>query len=273
MGPKVTKQYITILPNKNYANLSGIRASSLKENEIIQYGYIKIRDLQKWNNDEVVSVKMGQLTPSAYSYIGMSVVNAACNRIEQQDTTALFDDEDELIPVYVFVSTLTDIEWRGYLRCHGYCSSRKNVQREGIRISKSQLITEYEKKFNCVNAECSIVENIIEDTDVNLDSSNNLSGSAYTIFGIVFQILICIGIYFIADKYEDLEWIGLILAITLIPPIIYLHFLIALLWGNIFEAIFANQKSKSNKEQEIEEIEKEVLTPLWGGTRGPGRWS
>ena len=147
MGPKVTKQYITILPNKNYANLSGIRASSLKENEIIQYGYIKIRDLQKWNNDEVVSVKMGQLTPSAYSYIGMSVVNAACNRIEQQDTTALFDDEDELIPVYVFVSTLTDIEWRGYLRCHGYCSSRKNVQREGIRISKSQLIAEYEKKF------------------------------------------------------------------------------------------------------------------------------
>ena len=137
------KGHITLLPNKKYSNLKKETTNNLRCCETIQYGYIKLRDLKKWENGEIVAVKMGMLTPSKPVYKNLSIIDAACKRISEQDTTALFEDEDELIPVYVFVSEITDNEWREHLISKGFKSSRKTASREGIKIDKKNLFGEY----------------------------------------------------------------------------------------------------------------------------------
>lgn len=137
------KGHITLLPNKKYGNLKKETTNNLRCCETIQYGYIKLRDLKKWENGEIVAVKMGMLTPSKPAYKNLSIIDAACKRIGEQDTTALFEDEDELIPVYVFVSEITDNEWREHLIGKGFKSSRKTASREGIKIDRKNLFGEY----------------------------------------------------------------------------------------------------------------------------------
>ena len=137
------KGHITLLPNKKYNNLKKETTNNLRCCETIQYGYIKLRDLKKWENGEIVAVKMGMLTPSKPVYKNLSIIDAACKRISEQDTTALFEDEDELIPVYVFVSEITDNEWREHLINKGFKSSRKTASREGIKIDRKNLFGEY----------------------------------------------------------------------------------------------------------------------------------
>ena len=137
------KGHITLLPNKKYSSLKKETTNNLRCCETIQYGYIKLRDLKKWENGEIVAVKMGMLTPSKPVYKNLSIIDAACKRISEQDTTALFEDEDELIPVYVFVSEITDNEWREHLISKGFKSSRKTASREGIKIDRKNLFGEY----------------------------------------------------------------------------------------------------------------------------------
>lgn len=137
------KGHITLLPNKKYNSLKKETTNNLRCCETIQYGYIKLRDLKKWENGEIVAVKMGMLTPSKPVYKNLSIIDAACKRISEQDTTALFEDEDELIPVYVFVSEITDNEWREHLISKGFKSSRKTASREGIKIDRKNLFGEY----------------------------------------------------------------------------------------------------------------------------------
>ena len=139
-------EHILFYPHKEYNTEKEI-TDNLRNKDYIQYGYIKLRDLNKWLNNEVVSVKMGMLTPSNKSYRGLTILESAIKRIKEQDTTALFDDEDELIPIYVFVSTETDDEWRNYLLSNGFASSRKNANREGIKIKKSDIGLHYGKHY------------------------------------------------------------------------------------------------------------------------------
>lgn len=150
--------YITILPNKNYPNLETEKTDNLRCRDVVQYGYIKLRDLDRWLNNEVISVKMGMLTPSEKSYCGLTILQAALKRIDEQDTTALFEDEDELIPVYVFVATITDNEWRENLISKGYVSSRTNKSREGIKINKKSLFAEYGFYFGIETEECKSIK-------------------------------------------------------------------------------------------------------------------
>lgn len=139
-------EHILFYPHKEYNTEKEI-TDNLRNKDYIQYGYIKLRDLNKWLNNEVVSVKMGMLTPSNKSYRGLTILESAIKRIKEQDTTALFDDEDELIPIYVFVSTETDDEWRNYLLSNGFVSSRKNANREGVKIKKSDIGLHYGKHY------------------------------------------------------------------------------------------------------------------------------
>ena len=139
-------EHILFYPHKEYNTEKEI-TDNLRNKDYIQYGYIKLRDLNKWLNNEVVSVKMGMLTPSNKSYRGLTILESAIKRIKEQDTTALFDDEDELIPIYIFISTETDDEWRNYLLSNGFASSRKNASREGIKIKKSDIGLNYGKHY------------------------------------------------------------------------------------------------------------------------------
>ena len=139
-------EHILFYPHKEYNTEKEI-TDNLRNKDYIQYGYIKLRDLNKWLNNEVVSVKMGMLTPSNKSYRGLTILESAIKRIKEQDTTALFDDEDELIPIYIFISTETDDEWRNYLLSNGFVSSRKNANREGIKIKKSDIGLHYGKHY------------------------------------------------------------------------------------------------------------------------------
>ena len=139
-------EHILFYPHKEYNTEKEI-TDNLRNKDYIQYGYIKLRDLNKWLNNEVVSVKMGMLTPSNKSYRGLTILESAIKRIKEQDTTALFDDEDELIPIYIFISTETDDEWRNYLLSNGFTSSRKNASREGIKIKKSDVGLHYGKHY------------------------------------------------------------------------------------------------------------------------------
>lgn len=141
-------EHILIYPNKIYgADYANKTTDNLRVIDYINYGYIKLRDLNKWLNNEVVSVKMGMLTPSNKVYRGLTILESAIKRIKEQDTTALFDDEDELIPIYVFVSTETDNEWREYLISNGFVSARKNASREGLKIRKTDIGYHYGKHY------------------------------------------------------------------------------------------------------------------------------
>lgn len=141
-------EHILIYPNKIYgADYANKTTDNLRVVDYINYGYIKLRDLNKWLNNEVVSVKMGMLTPSNKVYRGLTILESAIKRIKEQDTTALFDDEDELIPIYVFVSTETDNEWREYLISNGFVSARKNASREGLKIRKTDIGYHYGKHY------------------------------------------------------------------------------------------------------------------------------
>lgn len=142
-------EHILIYPNKIYgADYANKTTDNLRVIDYINYGYIKLRDLNKWLNNEVVSVKMGMLTPSNKSYRGLTILDSVIKRIKEQDTTALFDDEDELIPIYVFVSTETDKEWREYLISNGFVSARKNASREGLKIRKTDIGYHYGKHYD-----------------------------------------------------------------------------------------------------------------------------
>lgn len=142
-------EHILIYPNKTYgADYANKTTDNLRVIDYINYGYIKLRDLNKWLNNEVVSVKMGMLTPSNKSYRGLTILDSVIKRIKEQDTTALFDDEDELIPIYVFVSTETDNEWREYLISNGFVSARKNASREGLKIRKTDIGYQYGKHYD-----------------------------------------------------------------------------------------------------------------------------
>lgn len=140
-------EHILIYPHKEY-NLHNKFANTLKPNEVVNYGYIKRRNLSKWENDEVVAVKMGMLTPSKKSYFEKTIKDAVVLRIENQDNESCFDDDDELIPVYIFVSTERDDEWRKYLHTRGFNSARKDKKREGILIKKSDIGLHYGKHYN-----------------------------------------------------------------------------------------------------------------------------
>lgn len=142
-------EHILIYPNKEYGtDYANQTTDNLRVKDYIQYGYIKLRDLNKWLNNEVVSVKMGMLTPSNKSYRGLTILESAIKRIKEQDTTALFDDEDELVPIYVFVSTETDNEWREHLMSNGFVPARKNASREGLKIRKTDIGYHYGKHYD-----------------------------------------------------------------------------------------------------------------------------
>lgn len=138
---------VLFFPHKEY-NIETEITDNLRCREYIHYGYIKLRDLEKWQKNKVVSVKMGMLSPLNKSYRGLSIFNSAILRIKEQDTTALFDNEDELIPVYIFVSDETDIMWREYLYSCGFTNSRTTANREGIRIKKSDIKLQYGLRYN-----------------------------------------------------------------------------------------------------------------------------
>lgn len=139
-------EHIIFYPHKKYNTKKEI-TNKLKNKNYIQYGYIKIRDLDKWLNNEIVSVKMGMLTPSKKSYRDLTILESVIKRIKEQDTTALFDDDDELVPIYVFISTETDIEWRDYLFTKGFVPSRANANREGVKIKKSDIDLHYGEHY------------------------------------------------------------------------------------------------------------------------------
>jgi hypothetical protein len=139
-------EHISFYPHKEY-DTKRETTGNLKSKYYVQYGYIKRRDLDKWLNNEVVPVKMGMLTPSNKCYHNLTILDSALKRIKEQDTTALFDDEDELIPIYIFVSEETDNEWREYLISQGFKVSRKNANREGIKIKKSDIGLHYGKHY------------------------------------------------------------------------------------------------------------------------------
>lgn len=139
-------EHILFYPHKEYNTEKEI-TDNLRIKDCIQYGYIKLRDLNRWLNNEIVSVKMGMLSPSNKTYRGLTILESVLRRIKEQDTTALFDDDDELIPIYVFISTETDNEWRNYLLTKGFVSSRKNASREGIKIKKSDIGLHYGEHY------------------------------------------------------------------------------------------------------------------------------
>ena len=87
-------EHILFFPHKEY-DIKKEKTDNLKIKDYVNYGYIKLRDLTKWLNYEKVSVKMGMLTPSNKSYRGLTILESALKRIKEQDTTALFDDEDD----------------------------------------------------------------------------------------------------------------------------------------------------------------------------------
>lgn len=139
-------EHILFYPHKEY-DIKNELTDNLRCSDYVQYGYIKKRDLTKWENDEVISVKMGMLTPSKNGYRGKTILQSAIQRIMEQDSTSCFDDEDELIPVYIFVSKETDNEWREYLKENGFVSSRKNANREGIKINKTNIGLHYGQHY------------------------------------------------------------------------------------------------------------------------------
>ena len=59
----MTTEHILFYPHKEY-NIKKEIILNVKIKDYVQYGYIKRRDLDKWLNNEVISVKMGMLTPS-----------------------------------------------------------------------------------------------------------------------------------------------------------------------------------------------------------------
>lgn len=157
----LTTKHIVYFPHREY-NIKTELTDNLRIKDYIQYGYIKRRDLLKWENNEECAVKMGMLTPSNKIYRGLSIVESALKRIKEQDSTALFDDEDELIPIYIFVSNETDNEWRDYLKSLNFKSSRQNVSREGIRIRKKDINLLYGKHYGYDTEEVLSEKEIIE---------------------------------------------------------------------------------------------------------------
>lgn len=139
-------EHILFYPHKEY-DVKNELTDNLRCSDYVQYGYIKKRDLTKWENNEVISVKMGMLTPSKNGYRGKTILQSAIQRIMEQDSTSCFDDEDELIPVYIFVSKETDNEWREYLKENGFVSSRKNANREGIKINRTNIGLHYGRHY------------------------------------------------------------------------------------------------------------------------------
>ena len=77
-------EHILFYPHKEYNTEKEI-TDNLRNKDYIQYGYIKLRDLNKWLNNEVVSVKMGMLTPSNKSYRGLTILESAIKRIKEQE--------------------------------------------------------------------------------------------------------------------------------------------------------------------------------------------
>jgi len=143
---------IIYFPHHQY-NVATELVKNLRVCDVINYGYIKLRDLDKWLKGETISVKMGMLSPTKDGYRELSVVESALKRIKEQDSTSCFEDEDELIPVYVFISEDTDVAWREFLFNGGYKTARKTASREGVKISRKNLSLEYAKKYNIDTAE------------------------------------------------------------------------------------------------------------------------
>ena len=143
---------IIYFPHHQY-NVATELVKNLRVRDVINYGYIKLRDLDKWLKGETISVKMGMLSPTKDGYRELSVVESALKRIKEQDSTACFEDEDELIPVYVFISEDTDVVWREFLFNGGYKIARKTASREGVKISRKNLSLEYAKRYNIDTAE------------------------------------------------------------------------------------------------------------------------
>lgn len=140
-------EHILFYPHNKY-NLKRDYTDKLSKNEVVQYGYIKKRDIKKWENNELVAVKMGMLNPHKKGYSHMTILSSALQRIDNQDKESCFEDEDELIPVYVFVSNETDWEWREYLKTRGFVTSRQGKKREGMFITKSDIGLHYGKHYN-----------------------------------------------------------------------------------------------------------------------------
>ena len=215
---EIKRQYITILPNNNYSDLLSIKANELPKGEIIQYGYIKLRDLDKWNNNEIVSVKMGQLFPHNNCYWGLSVLEAACKRIAGQDTTALFDDEDELVPVYVFVANITDNKWREYLLNKGYKASRTSAPREGIRICKADVYGEYGIRFNIDPDKGTDIGKEIERVQIEEQEQERKENSRF--FWCVFTYIAMVILFFVMGcSNEELQGFAIFGACMIIPPV------------------------------------------------------
>lgn len=143
---------IIYFPHHQY-NVATELVKNLRVRDVINYGYIKLRDLDKWLKGETISVKMGMLSPTKDGYRDLSVVESALKRIKEQDSTACFEDEDELIPIYIFISEDTDVAWREFLFNDGYKTARKTASREGVKISRKNLSLEYAKRYNIDTAE------------------------------------------------------------------------------------------------------------------------
>ena len=143
---------IIYFPHHQY-NVKTERIKNLRVSDYINYGYIKLRDLDKWLDGKDIAVKMGMLSPTKDGYRELSVVESALKRIKEQDSTSCFEDGDELVPVYVFISEDTDVVWREFLFNSGYKTARKTASREGVKISRKNLSLEYAKRYNINTAE------------------------------------------------------------------------------------------------------------------------
>lgn len=147
---------IIYFPHHQY-NVATELVKNLKVCDVINYGYIKLRDLDKWLKGETISVKMGMLSPTKDGYRELSVVESALKRIKEQDSTSCFEDEDELVPVYIFISEDTDVDWREFLFSKEYKNARKSASREGVKINRKDLSLSYAERYN-IDTEESLTE-------------------------------------------------------------------------------------------------------------------
>lgn len=164
--------HIIYYPNNQY-NTRKELVKNLRVCDYINYGYIKLRDLDKWLNNEDVAVKMGMLTPSKDGYRNLSVVDAALKRIKEQDSTSCFEDGDELIPIYIFISEDMDFDWRDFLFSNGFNPTRTNASREGVRINKNALSIMYSKRYS-IDTEESISERELKEQELKIKQDEQI---------------------------------------------------------------------------------------------------
>lgn len=137
----------TMFQNPSFTGLSNTKIQDIPNGLNIHYGYIKEYKESDWYSGEIVPIKMGMLNPLSKEYQGKTILSAIRDRIDDQDRTICFSDEDKPVLIYFFISSETDNEWRNFLFDNGCESAREDKKREGVRVSKYNLINLYEQHY------------------------------------------------------------------------------------------------------------------------------